>query len=483
MEVMYYVALVCLFVLLVSLSLSSLFFNKKHSSSDGGPLPPGRNGWPFIGETLEFLSTGWKGHPEKFIFDRMEKYSTTAFRTHLLGQKVAVLCGANGNKFLFSNENKLVQAWWPESLNKIFPSSVQTSASNEEAIKTRKLLPSFFKPEALQRYIGIMDDIARRHFADGWENQDQVLVFPLAKRFTFWLACRIFMSVEDPSHVALFAEPFNVIASGFISVPVDLPGTPFRKAIQASEFIRKELLAVVKQRKRDLAEGTATANQDILSHMLLTSNEDGKFMSELDIANKILALLIAGHDTTASACAFVVKSLAEHPHVYQAVYEEQMEIVKSKGEGELLNWGDIQKMKYSWNVACEVLRLAPPIQGTFREALTDFTFNGFHIPKGWKLYWSMSSTHRNPEVFKEPEKFEPSRFDGIGPAPYTYVPFGGGPRMCPGREFGRVVILVFMHHLVRRFKWEKMLLDEKIVFDPTPAPVMGLPIRLYPHNP
>ena len=62
-----------------------------------------------------------------------------------------------------------------------------------------------------------------------------------------------------------------------------------------------------------------------------------------------------------------------------------MEIAKSKKPGELLNWDDIQKMRYSWNVACEVLRLAPPLQGAFREAINDFVFAGFSIPKGWKV--------------------------------------------------------------------------------------------------
>ncbi|KAL6560104.1 hypothetical protein OROHE_006342 [Orobanche hederae] len=478
----FYVSLLSLFVFLVSLSLHFLFYKNK-SAPAAGPLPPGKTGWPVVGESLEFLSTGWKGHPEKFISDRIARYSSHVFKTHLLGEKAAVFCGASGNKFLFSNENKLVQAWWPSSVDKVFPSSSAESSSKEEAIKMRKMLPNFLKPEALQRYVGVMDRIARRHFSEGWENKEDVVVFPLAKNYTFRLACRLFVSIEDAHHVDRLAEPFNLLASGLISVPVDLPGTPFSRAIKASKFIRKELIAIIKQRKIDLAEGKASPAQDILSHMMLTCDENGKFMHELDIADKILGLLIGGHDTASSTCTFIVKYLAELPQIYRQVHKEQMEIASSKRPGELLDWDDIRKMKYSWNVACEVLRLAPPLQGAFREALTDFMYNGFSIPKGWKIYWSTNSTHINPEFFHDPKKFDPSRFEGAGPAPYTFVPFGGGPRMCPGKEYARLEILVFMHHLVNRFRWEKIIPDEKIVVNPMPVPANGLPVRLYPHAP
>ncbi|KAF8400112.1 hypothetical protein HHK36_013408 [Tetracentron sinense] len=476
---LFFLSMLLLLLLSLPLSLGFLLFRPK--SQLPGNLPPGKMGLPFIGESLEFLSTGRKGYPEKFIYDRMAKYSSQVFKTSILGESAAVFCGTACNKFLFSNENKLVISWWPNAVNKIFPSSLQTS-SKEEAKKMRSMLPGFLKPEALQRYIGLMDGIAQRHFESNWDNKQEVIVFPLAKRFTFWLACRLFMSIEDPDHVAKFADPFNVIASGIISIPIDLPGTPFNRAIKASKFIRKELLVIIKQRKMDLADNRASSTQDILSHMLLARDGEGQYMNELDIADKILGLLIGGHDTASAAITFVVKYLAELPEVYNEVYKEQMEIAKSKAPGELLNWEDIQKMKYSWNVACEVMRLAPPLQGSFREVITDFVYSGFSIPKGWKLYWSTHSTHRNPECFPEPEKFDPSRFEGNGPAPYTYVPFGGGPRMCPGKEYARLEILVFMHNVVKRFKWEKLLKNEKIIVDPMPMPAKGLPVRLYPHK-
>ncbi|XP_057475420.1 cytochrome P450 716A75-like [Actinidia eriantha] len=464
--------------LLFSLSLTILF---KSKSKAAGNLPPGNTGLPFIGESIEYLSRGRKGEPEKFIVERMAKFSPHAFKTSLFGAQTIVMCGAPGNKHLFSNENKLVTAWWPSSINKVFPSSNQTS-SNDEMKKMRKLLPQFLRAEALQRYIGIMDTIAQRHLDSDWENKQEVTVFPLSKLYTFWLASRLFISAEDPQQVAKFSEPFELLASGIFSIPIDLPGTPFNKAIKASNLIRKQLRAIIKQRKIDLAENRASPTQDILSHMLLTPDEDGQYMEEMDIADKILGLLVGGHDTASATITFIVKYLAELPEVYNEVLKEQMEIAKSKAPGELLNWEDMQKMKYSWNVACEVLRLAPPLPGAFRQAITDFMYAGFTVPKGWKLYWSAHSTHRNPEYFSEPEKFDPSRFEGSGPAPYTFVPFGGGPRMCPGKEYARLEVLAFMHNLVKRFRWEKVLPDEKIVVNPMPVPEKGLPIRLFRHK-
>ena len=94
----------------------------------------------------------------------------------------------------------------------------------------------------------------------------------------------------------------------------------------------------------------------------------------------------------------------------------------------------------------------------------------------------MHSTHKNPEYFPDPKKFDPSRFEGQGPPLYTFVPFGGGPHMCTGKEYARAEILVFMYNAVTRFKLEKVNPNEKITHNPGPIPENGLPIRLHPHQ-
>ena len=176
----FYLSLLLLFVSLISISFFFLFYSHQAQSSHPN-LPPGNMGFPVIGESFEFLSLGWKGHPEKFVYERMAKYSSKVFKTSLFGEKTVMFCGAACNKFLFSNENKLVVSWWPDSVNKVFPSSLETS-SKVEAKKLRQMLPQFLSAQALQGYVGIMDTVAQRHFASEWENNTSVIVFPLAKR-------------------------------------------------------------------------------------------------------------------------------------------------------------------------------------------------------------------------------------------------------------------------------------------------------------
>ncbi|MBA0573708.1 hypothetical protein Golob_000970 [Gossypium lobatum] len=353
------------------------------------------------------------------------------------------------------------------------PSSVDNS-SKEESTKLRAYLPPFLKPESLQHFIPVMDIMAKEHLNQHWSPYNEVQVFPLSKKYTFALACRLFMSVTDYDEIENFAKPFALATAGLMSVPIDLPGTTFNRAVKAGRLIRQRLLALITQKKNEILEKGKTVASDLVDSMLM----DG--MTEVEIGNKIVGFFIASHDTTSTAITFIVSYLSDYPEVYNRVLEEQMEVLRCKEAGEPLRWEDIQKMKYTWCVACEVMRLAPPANGSFREAITDFTYAGYTIPKGWKAFWMVHTTHKNPKYFPDPERFDPSRFEGNGPAPYSFVPFGGGPRMCPGKEYARLEILTFIHNLLTTFKWVKLNPNEKISYIPSPIPKEGLPIKIQP---
>ncbi|GFQ08335.1 beta-amyrin 28-oxidase, partial [Phtheirospermum japonicum] len=443
----------------------------------------GSYGWPILGETLEFLRVGLNGTPDKFMKDRMEKYKSHVFKTSLMGEHMVVLCGPAGNKFLFSNENKLVTVWWPSSVRRLLGPCVATSGG-DEGKQMRKMVSCFMSPDAFTRlYIKTMDLVSQQHIKTHWQGTEEVKVFPTIKLYTFELACRLFMSLEDPVRISNLATLFNVFLKGIISIHFDFPGTRFYNAKKATSAIKNHLRIIVSRRRAALEEKNPDVPpQDLMTHLLITPDENGKLMPESVIVNNILMLLFAGHDTSSVAITMVMKSLAELPEIYEKVMREQNEIAKSKGAGEYLQWEDIQKMRYSWNVVCEAIRLSPPVIGAFREALTDISYAGYDIPKGCKLYWSSSLTHRDPSLFEDPAKFDTSRFEGVGPTPFSYVPFGGGPRMCLGKEFARLEILIFLHNIVMRFRWKMVIPGEKIAYDPMPIPIEGLPIRLHSHH-
>ncbi|XP_047318676.1 beta-amyrin 28-monooxygenase-like [Impatiens glandulifera] len=459
-------------------------FYQQNPSTVGPPFrpPPGSNGWPLIGENLDYLHKLRSGNLREFVVERMKKYGSKVFTTSIIGQPTAILYGAEGNKFLFSNENKLVKVWYPGSIEKIFAKSHGKSIG-DDFVKVRKMLPAFFSSTALQKFIeGTMDNVIKLELEGHWKPNGSVLVRDLAGRYTLGVACRILLGSDDPSMVEKLAEPEKDIATGIISMPIDFPGTALNRALKAAKRLTALLLGVIEKTKIDIADGKVSKTENILSKLLHAKDENGELFKEVDVAAHLAGLIHGGYDPIRSGLTFVMKYLAELPEIYEQVLREQMEVKRSKQENETLRWEDIKKMKYSWNVTQEVFRLMPPVPGTFREVIKEFTYGGYTIPKGYKIHWNAYSTQLDPEYFSEPEKFDPSRFDGKGPPPFSYVPYGGGPRMCPGIDYAKAVILVFIHNVVTRYRWELLIPDEKVVVDPHPRPIEGLPIRLHPHD-
>ena len=311
-----------LHLVILCISVSLIFLTYKQKSSHA-KLPPGKKGWPVIGETLELATARRRGTQEIFFNDRMRKYSQDLFKTSLFGENMVLFCGASANKSLF-NDKKNLSTWWPRSILKIvFVSSPELleDVAQKDFAQMRRSVVEFFKPEALQHFIPIMDSMAKEHLETEWSPYRKVKVYPLSMKYTFALACRFFLSVTNHNHVTKFADHFAIIMDGLLSVPINIPGTTFNRAIRAGKVIRQEILEVIKQRKKELSENNGTVARDFLTRSLLELDENGNAINEMMIASKIMSLLIAGRDSTNSALTFVLKYLAEFPHVYSEVFK------------------------------------------------------------------------------------------------------------------------------------------------------------------
>ncbi|CAI9112084.1 OLC1v1012461C1 [Oldenlandia corymbosa var. corymbosa] len=479
------------FLLLLSLiipALVALVFKLTMTKKMGSDLKkqrvlPGTTGWPILGETLDYYWKLGSGNLEKFVADRVAKYSSKVFKTSLLGDPMVVLCSPEGNKFLFANELKHVKFWWPGTLNKIFPKT-DKKPSHDHSNKLRNLLQVIFKSDVLRTYVGTIDRLTKRHLESHWDSKQEVVVGHMVTKLLFTLACNIFYGIDDPQKIEMFAKGMKNIESGVIRLPFDFPGTAFRRAIKSSKALLKEVEAIMEQRKIELSDsGRRPLLKDFMSYLMMERDENGEPFKDEDISSHLLGLLLASSTSMHSTMTNVIKCLSEFPDVYASVLEEQNDILAGKGQDELLCWEDLRKMKYSWNVVSEVLRIFTPNTGSFREAITDFNFQGYTIPKGSKIHWMSYATHKDPNYFPEPKKFDPSRFqENRFIAPFTFVPFGGGPRMCPGIEYARLVILVFMHNVVTKFRWEKKIAHEEMVYYPAPKPVNELPVLLRPRH-
>ncbi|GLJ24766.1 hypothetical protein SUGI_0473350 [Cryptomeria japonica] len=257
---------------------------------------------------------------------------------------------------------------------------------------------------------------------------------------------------EGPQQSDLYHH-FIDLLNGMFQIPLNFPGTLYRRARIESTHIRGILQSVIEKKRKDLASGSASPQQDLLSFLLCNADGSGNALSDDEIKDNIMLLLMAGHDTSVVTVTLLEVSGSESGLLPKGF---------SRANGDKAGGGDKGG-------------------GTWRKAIVDIFYAGFTIPRGWKLFWT-SSTHKNAEYFKDSEKFDPSRFEGNGSMPYTFVPFGGGPQMSSNHEFARMVILVFIHNIVKNVEWELVNVNERVIIDQMPAPEDGLPINLRHHT-
>ncbi|KAK9011902.1 hypothetical protein V6N11_039977 [Hibiscus sabdariffa] len=469
-----------LFCLAAMISTTFFFQQKKRCYTSKRKLPPGQLGLPLIGETMEFYKAQRSNRLfEDFVEPRVAKYGKI-FKTSLMGWPTVVVNGAEANRFILSNEFKLVISSWPSSSVQLMGRNSIMEKQGDHHRFHRGLITSSLSCSALETLVPKICRVVQSHLGNYWHGKDSISLYCSTKLLTFTIVfeCLLGINVEPE-----MLDTFERVLEGAFAPPINFPGSKFSRAKKARVEIVKMLEKVVGEKRREM-EKSSVVGED-MGCMLLSRLVGAMIRGDLteeEVIDNIVLLVFAAHDTTSFAIAMTFKMLAQHPDCYSRILQEHGDVVKRKKEGEKLGLGDVKKMEYSWQAARESMRLFPPIFGSFRKAVADIEYQGFTIPKGWKVLWTAYGTHYDGEYFRDPMRYDPSRFRGMV-APYAYVPFGGGPRTCAGYQLAKLNILIFLHYVVTAYHWSLLHPDEPIIMDPLPLPSKGMPIHISPKNP
>lgn len=422
-------------------------------------------GLPIIGETLSFVSD-----PD-YVAKRYERYGSI-FKTSLIGKPTVVMIGPEAAEFILSSHMEYFswQQGWPSKFKVLLGESLFLMDGEEHRQKRRLMMPALHGP-ALANYLTTMEEITQQYLSK-WVEKAEFGWFEEFKQLTFAIASELLLGTKPGSDSLGLSNLFTTLTNGLFAInPLPLSFTQYGKAINARNQILEHLSEVVRERRKNPAK-------DALSLLVQAQDEDGNSLSDKELIAQAVLLLFAGHETTTSMLTWICLELARHPKVMERAREEQMRLLHKQGE---LSLEQLGQMPYLDQVLSEIERLHPPVGGGFRAVVKDFEFQGYHIPAGWQVLYSILITHRISEIYPEPEKFDPERFNPErkeNKRPFSLIGFGGGPRICIGIAFAKMEMKIVAAHLLRGYDWEilpNQSLD--VVRVPTTRPKDGLKVR------
>ncbi|KAA8539585.1 hypothetical protein F0562_026277 [Nyssa sinensis] len=441
-------------------------------------LPPGNLGLPFVGETLQLISAYKTENPEPFIDERVARFGTL-FTTHVFGEPTVFSADSETNRFILQNEGKLFESSYPSSISNLLGRHSLLLMRGSLHKRMHSLTMSFANSSIIRDHLLIDIDRLVRLNLESWS--DRVFLMEEAKKITFELTLKQLMSFDPCEWTESLRKEYVLVIEGFFTIPLPFFSTTYRRAIQARTKVAEALSLVVRRRRGESERGER--KNDMLEALLDGDGGGGGFSDE-EIVDFLVALLVAGYETTSTIMTLAVKFLTETPLALAQLTEEHDEIRAKKGESEPLTWNDYKSMPFTQCVVNETLRVANIISGVFRRAMTDVNIEGYTIPKGWKVFVSFRAVHLDHDHFKDARSFNPWRWQsnsGATSSGNVFTPFGGGPRRCPGYELARVELSVFLHHLVTRFSWVPAE-EDKLVFFPTTRTQKRYPINVQRRN-
>ena len=426
---------------------------------------PGDAGLPLIGNSLRFANGRMAATLEWY-----EKYGPVSW-TRAVGQTWINVEGPDACGAVLQDRDRVYDAsGWRLLLGPFFDRGLML-LDGQEHHRHRRIMQAAFTADRLAGYLEPINETLAAGLAS-WRT-GTLRFYPAVKQLTLDVATRTFTADEIGAESARVNQAFSATvraATAFVRLPV--PGTRWRRGLIARQVLERYL------RPRVVAH-RAGDGSDLLSALCHARSEDGEQFSDGDIVNHMIFLLMAAHDTSTSTLTTMAYYLARHPE-----WQERCRAESAAVSAAPIEYRNLDRLVSLDLVTKESMRLVTPVPGLTRRANRDTELLGHEVPAGVYLAVHLWGLHHMPELWPEPERFDPERFaehrreDKVHR--YAYLPFGNGVHKCIGMYFGGMEVKAAMHQLLQRYRISvapgyRMPVD----WVSLPRPKDGLPVRLH----
>jgi cytochrome P450 len=318
------------------------------------------------------------------------------------------------------------------------PNSVLLLEGGEHLARRKLMLPSFHGAR-MRSYESIMREATERQI-DGWPEAQPFAIHPHMQAITLEVILQAVFGVTDRARSERLRERLPMLLHETSSAAIQFRfilanrlgrGDPLARLKEITASIDELLLAEIAERRSD---PLLDEREDILSLLTAARFDDGSAMSDRDLRDQLVTLLLAGHETTATGLAWTFDLLLRHPAALARLTAEI----------------DAGEDAYLRAVVSESLRLRPVVPLAGRRLASELHAGGLDLPAGADVTPSIWLTHTRPDLYPEPYAFRPERFLDSPPSGYGWIPFGGGVRRCLGASFAELEMRVVLETILRR---------------------------------
>lgn len=374
------------------------------------------------------------------------------FLSHVFGRWVVNFGDVEGARTIYSLPPEHTRPFQPSTLAPLIGANSLILIGGESHRRERKLLTPPFHGTRMRAYAELIRSLTRRHSAD----------FPLGRPFdvqgftqalTLEVIIQAIFGVIEPERAQRFSQAvvefigeFNPLVLTLASLRSSLRfldrSRPWQDAQRRFAALSELLLAELAQRRQD---GSYAHRQDILSLLLAARYDDGSAMSDEQIRDEMVTLLLAGHETTAITLSWLFFELGRRPRVVERLRAE----LATQGQAD--DAEELSRLPYLDAVCNEAQRLYPVISWVPRTLAVPLSFRGYHLPAGLAVAVSVSLIHSRPDLYPQPDEFIPERFLERKFSPFEFMPFGGGNRRCIGAAFATYEMKIILADILRRY--------------------------------